>query len=86
MAKRKTVKRKSSTRRASSKMSGASMVCKTPEMDCNSGGMFYVLGFIGAFVYYVSVANGFWMGVAGFFKALVWPAFLVFKLLVMLGA
>lgn len=45
------------------------------------GGSIYGLGFIGAAVYYISAANGFWMGVVGFLKALVWPAFLVFDLL-----
>ena len=46
----------------------------------------YGLGFIGAAVYYISHAAGFWMGVLGFLKALVWPAFLVFELLKFLGA
>ncbi len=41
----------------------------------------YGLGFIGAAVYYISTATGFWNGVVGFLKALVWPAFLVFELL-----
>ena len=41
----------------------------------------YGLGFIGAAVYYISVATGFWVGVLGVLKALVWPAFLVFELL-----
>ena len=41
----------------------------------------YFLGFIGAVVYYISTATGFWNGVLGVLKALVWPAFLVFELL-----
>lgn len=41
----------------------------------------YGLGLIGAAVYYISAATGFWMGVLGFFKALVWPAFLVYEVL-----
>ena len=45
------------------------------------GGCAYFLGFIGAVVYYISAASGFWMGVLGVLKALVWPAFGVFKLL-----
>lgn len=49
---------------------------------CGScGGAVYGLGFIGAVVYYVSNATTFWMGVLGFLKALVWPAFLVYELL-----
>ena len=49
---------------------------------CGSGaGCVYFLGFIGAAVYYVQEATGFWMGVLGILKALVWPAFLVYKLL-----
>ncbi|MFN3529855.1 MAG: hypothetical protein ACK417_08050 [Bacteroidia bacterium] len=46
-----------------------------------SGGAVYGLGFIGAAVFYISTAKGFVMGVAGFLKALVWPAFLVYEAL-----
>ena len=46
----------------------------------------YGLGFIGAAIYYISYATGFWMGVLGVLKALVWPAFLVYEALRSLGA
>ena len=46
----------------------------------------YGLGMIGAAVYYISAATGFWMGVLGFLKALVWPAFLVYETLKALNA
>lgn len=39
----------------------------------------YGMGLIGAAVYFISNATGFWMGVVGFLKALVWPAFLVYE-------
>jgi len=45
-----------------------------------SGGV-YGLAFIGALVYYIQHATTFWIGVVGFLKALVWPAFLIYKLL-----
>ncbi len=41
----------------------------------------YGLGLIGALVYYLQQATTFWAGVLGFFKAIVWPAMLVYKLL-----
>lgn len=41
----------------------------------------YGLGFIGALVYYLGHAATFWLGVLGFFKALVWPAMLVYAAL-----
>lgn len=41
----------------------------------------YGLGFVGAVIYYVSAATGFWSGVIGFLKAIVWPAFLVYEAL-----
>ena len=44
-----------------------------------SSGAVYGLGFIGAAVYFISHAAGFWMGVVGFLKAMVWPAFLVYE-------
>jgi hypothetical protein len=50
-------------------------------VQCHSGGAVYGLGVIGAAVYYVSTATGFWSGVLGIIKALFWPAFLVYKLL-----
>lgn len=45
----------------------------------------YGLGLIGAAVYFISHATGFWMGVLGFLKAIVWPAFLVYEALKQLG-
>jgi len=42
------------------------------------GGWF--LGFLGAVIYYFQTATSFGMGVLGFLKALVWPAFLVYHL------
>ena len=48
--------------------------------------MILFLGFIGAAVYYIGQTDGFWLGVLGFLKALVWPAFLVFELLQSVGA
>jgi hypothetical protein len=45
------------------------------------GGFVYFLGFIGALVYFLQAATGFWMGVLGVLKALVWPAVLVYEVL-----
>ncbi len=42
-------------------------------------GAVYGLGLIGAAVFFISKAVGFWAGVLGFLKALVWPAFLVYE-------
>ncbi len=50
------------------------------------GGMFYGLGFVGAAVYNISVAAGFWGIVVAILKAAIWPAFLVYKLFSYLGA
>lgn len=63
-------------------------VVKNEFISCGSthtGNAIYGLGFIGSAVYYISTATGFWMGVLGFLKAIVWPAFLVFELLKFLG-
>lgn len=51
----------------------------------HSGSAVYGLGFIGAAIYFISTASGFWMGVLGFFKAIFWPAYLVYGLLKFLG-
>jgi len=49
-----------------------------------SGGI-YCLGTIGAAIYYISTAAGFWAGVLGLLKALVWPAFMVYEMMKFLG-
>jgi hypothetical protein len=50
-----------------------------------TGGAVYGLGLIGAIVYYIQIADGFWLGVLGVLKALVWPAFLVYHVLKLVG-
>lgn len=39
----------------------------------------YGLGFIGAAIFFIGKAASFGAGVLGFFKALVWPALLVYE-------
>jgi len=51
---------------------------KNAQKNASSGAV-YGLGFIGAAVYFISTATSFWIGVLGFLKACVWPAFLVFE-------
>ncbi|MCB9803181.1 hypothetical protein H6761_04215 [Candidatus Nomurabacteria bacterium] len=55
------------------------------KMECGSGGAIYGLGLIGAAVFYISQAASFGAGILGFLKALVWPAFLVYDLLMFLA-
>lgn len=43
-------------------------------------GAIYGLGLIGAAIWYLSHATGFWDGVLGLLKAFVWPAMLVYRL------
>ncbi|KKW44643.1 MAG: hypothetical protein UY94_C0018G0003 [Parcubacteria group bacterium GW2011_GWA2_56_21] len=45
----------------------------------------YGLGLIGAAVYYIQQADTFSAGAIGLLKALVWPAFFVYKLFGFLG-
>jgi hypothetical protein len=45
-----------------------------------SGGI-YGMAFIGGVVYYIQHATSFWAAVLGIFKALFWPAVLMYKLL-----
>ena len=54
--------------------------------DNSSSGAVYGLGFIGAAIYFISHSTGFWMGVWGFVKALIWPAFFVYEALAFFGA
>jgi len=45
------------------------------------GSFVWFTGFIGAFIFYVQQVDNFGAGIIAFLKALVWPAFLVYKLL-----
>lgn len=60
--------------------------CRNNFANSCKGGEIYGLGFVGALIYFISAATGFWMGVLGVLKALVWPAFLVYELLKFLAA
>ena len=48
------------------------------------GGGFYFLTFLGVAVYYIQQSHGFWPGVLGLLKALVWPAMLIYKVFTLL--
>lgn len=58
-------------------------LCK-PRNGCFGG--FYFLGLLGAAIYYISTATGFWNGVLGVLKAIIWPLFLVYELFGFIGA
>jgi len=58
-------------------------VCKPSR---SSSSCVYGLGFIGAAVYFISTSTSFWVGVLGFLKAIVWPAFIVYEMFIYLGA
>ena len=60
--------------------------CSYNPTDKCCGGAIYGLGFLGAAIYYVSTAAGFWIGVLGILKALFWPVFLVYEVLKFIGA
>ena len=49
--------------------------------NTRGGNAVYGLGFIGAAIFFVGQATSFWLGVLGFLKALVWPAYLVYETL-----
>lgn len=41
----------------------------------------YGFGLIGAAIYFIQHATGFWEGALGILKAIVWPAMVVYRLL-----
>ena len=45
----------------------------------------YGLGFLGAMVYYIGHATTLWIGLVGVFKAIFWPAVLVYEALNFFG-
>ena len=60
--------------------------CCGNSSSSGSGGALYGVGFLGAAYYYISTAPTFWAALIGLFKAMVWPAFLVFDILKFLGS
>ena len=54
--------------------------------SCGCGGGIYFFGFIGALIYYIQHATGFWNGVWGVVKAIFWPGSLLYELLLYIGA
>ncbi len=58
---------------------------KKMHQHCNGPSCFYGLGLIGAAIYFISNATGFWVGVLGFLKAIVWPVFMVYEAFNILG-
>jgi hypothetical protein len=50
-------------------------------------GFFFLLAYIGAAIYFISISNGsFWGVVLGLLQAIVWPVYVVYHVLVLLGA
>lgn len=45
------------------------------------GGIVYGMGFIGAVIYFIQQADGFWVGVLGVLQAIIWPVIVVYKAL-----
>lgn len=56
---------------------------KATKMNSNHGtsSALYFVGFIGSLVYWMQAAIGFGAVVTGVLKSLVWPAYIVYKLL-----
>ena len=61
-------------------MAAAKQAAQTVRHSSDGGGAVYFFGLIGAFVYYVHLAQGFWGVIAAVLKSLVWPAYLVYEL------
>ncbi|TFD52266.1 hypothetical protein E3T55_06590 [Cryobacterium frigoriphilum] len=50
-------------------------------------GFVFLLAYIGAAVYFVSASGGsFWAVILGLLQAIVWPAYVVYHVLVLIGA
>ncbi len=58
---------------------------KKIDFSSNNRNVIYSIGLIGALVYFVSTAHSLGAIVLGIFKALVWPALVVFGLMKFLG-
>ena len=50
------------------------------------GGFVFFMAFIGAVVYFVQQSEGFWGFLLSILQAIVWPAYVVYHALLLLGA
>ena len=86
MVEKKAVKKDAVEKKESKNTFPINITCKAKETaNSGCGGAFYFLGFLGALIYYWGTAPTILDGVIGFFKALVWPAFMVHGLYVFLA-
>ena len=60
--------------------------CKTKDTCGGTGGCFYFLGFLGMLAYHINTAPTIWDMIIGFLQSLVWPAMIVYNLLVFMAA
>lgn len=60
-----------------------SLVNVTDNSSKHGGSAVYGLGFIGSLIYFLQAAGNFWEGLVGILQALVWPAYVAYKLLEM---
>ena len=87
MAKRKTNEEKKIEKKIEKNIEkGIEGCCTSRSIKGGCGGFAYFLGFLGATIYYIQSATGFWDGIVGILKAMIWPAFLVFELLKLVNA
>lgn len=50
-------------------------------------GFFHFLAYIGAAIYFISTSNGgFWEVILGLLQAIVWPVYVIFHVLRLIGA
>jgi hypothetical protein len=55
--------------------------CRSRDTSGPQASLLWFLGVIGAAIHFIGNAEGFWPSVLAILKALVWPVFLVWKLL-----
>jgi hypothetical protein len=65
---------------------GGGVVDKVKVINQGPTGFVFFLTIIGAAVYYVQNSEGFWGFILALLKALVWPAFVTYDVLKLLGA
>ena len=57
-------------------MSDSSSGCKA---SSGTSGAIYGLGLIGAAIYFIGAASGFWAVILAILKSIIWPVFLVLE-------
>lgn len=80
------MKKTKTEKKVSAKKSVETQECCKQSSETSFGGLWYIMGFVGALIYYISQSSSFVEILIAIGKSLVWPIFLIAALFSYIGA